>query len=313
MSSNPRNLDVPAAVENIYAAGCAWIDGEYVPIAEARIPITDTGFTRSDCTYDVVSVWEGHFFRLDDHLARFESSLRSARFQPALAPAARRAILFECVRKTGLRDAYVEMIVTRGVPQPGERDPRQFENRFYAFAIPYVWILKPELQDTGVAMIIARDTTRIDPGAIDPRVKNFHWGDLVRGLFEAYDRDATNVLLLNGAGEVTEGPGFNVFALADNVLWTPASGVLEGITRRSVIELAGRLDIEVREEMFPAELLYAAVELFITSTAGGVMPVTSLDGQPVNDGRPGPVTLKLRESYWNSHKQGNWSSVIDYD
>ncbi len=303
----------PAAPAARFAAGCAWIEGEYLPIAEARIPITDTGFTRSDCTYDVVAVWQGRFFRLEDHLDRFAASCRGGRFTAPLSRAAMREVLAGCVRRSALREAYVEMIVTRGVPPAGERDPRRFANRFYAFAIPYVWIAAPELQERGISLAVARDTQRIDPRSVDPRIKNFHWGDLVRGLFEAYDRDAANVVLLNAAGEVTEGPGFNIFALVGDALWTPASGMLEGITRRTVLELAERAGIAVRVGQFDAKTLYSARELFITSTAGGVMPVTRLDGATVGDGRPGPVTARLRQAYWDAHGDPALTTPVEYD
>ncbi len=312
MRSAVPGLEQPPVAAPEYAAGCAWIDGEYLPIAAARIPITDTGFTRSDCTYDVVSVWQGRFFRLDRHLQRFAASCRAARFRPPLDESGIRDVLHECVRRAALTDAYVEMIVTRGCPPPGVRDPRQFENRFYAFAIPYVWILAPELHERGIEMVVARETTRIDASAVDPRVKNFHWGDLTRGLFEAYDREASNVVLLNSAGQVTEGPGFNVFAYSDGVLWTPEAGVLEGITRATVIELAERAGIAVRVCMFGPERLHDAAEIFITSTAGGVIAVTQLDHRPVGDGRPGAVTRALGQAYWDAHGDPRWSSAVDY-
>src|SRR5207247_5915673 len=117
--------------ENVFAAGCAWIDGEYVPIGEARIPILDVGFVRSDLTYDVVGVWQGRFFRLEDHLDRLERGCRKIRLAPPKSRDELREILIETVRRSGLREAYVEAIVTRGVPAPGERDPRRFQPRFY--------------------------------------------------------------------------------------------------------------------------------------------------------------------------------------
>lgn len=308
--SAPATGVAAAVLDPRFADGCAWIDGTLVPIAEAHIPILDTGFTRSDCTYDVVAVWDGAFFRLDEHLDRFERSCRLGRFTPPLDRAGIRAVLLECVRASGLDHAYVEMIVTRGVPENGERDPRRFRNRFYAFAIPYVWIARPEQQEEGIAVVVARDTRRIDPAAVDPTVKNFHWGDLVRGLFEAYERDAHTVVLLNGAGEVTEGPGFNLFAVCAGTLWTPAAGVLEGITRRTVLELARRRGLPTQVSMFGAERLQAADELFITSTAGGVMPVTRLDGVALGDGHPGPVTRMLREAYWDAHRDPAWITPV---
>ncbi len=295
-----------------FANGCAWINGEFCPIERAAIPITDTGFTRSDVTYDVVGVWNGRFFRLDDHLDRFERSWRAMRMQPHLAREDMRRILVECVARSGLRDAYVEMILTRGVPVDGDRDPRNFENRFYAFAIPYVWIARPERQLAGLAIVIANSARRIPPDSVDPTVKNFHWGDLVRGLFEAYDRGAVTAVLLDGDGNVTEGPGFNVFALSNGRLVTPAHGVLQGITRRTVLELAARSGVETAVIPFGADALRAAREVFLTSTAGGVMPVTKVDDTVIGNGEPGPLTLALRDAYWAAHDDPAWTVAVTY-
>lgn len=294
------------------SAGCAWIEGEYVPIAEARIPILDMGFVRSDLTYDVAGVWEGRFFRLDDHLARLARGCERLRLSPPVSFDEIRDILVETVRRSGLRDAYVEAIVTRGVPGPGERDPRRVQARFYAYAIPYQWILRPEDQDAGANVVIARDTRRIPPGAVDPTVKNFHWGDLVRGMFEAYDRGAAQPILTDGDGTITEGPGFNVFALQDGRLLTPAGGVLEGITRKTAIEIAGEEGIEVVAEDVPASALRDAAEMFLTSTAGGIIPVGRLDGEPVGDVVPGPVTARIRERYWALHADPRYTLAVEY-
>jgi branched-chain amino acid aminotransferase len=311
-TSSSSAAPVPASTDNSYAAGCAWIEGEYTPIAEARIPILDAGFVRSDLTYDVVGVWDGRFFRLDDHLARFQAGLKRIRLSSPFSNDEIKEILFEVVRRSGLREAYVETIVTRGVPIPGERDPRKWTPRFYAYAIPYVWIVRPAQQDIGTQAVVARETTRIQPSSVDPRVKNFHWGDLVRALFEAYDRDAWLAILTDGNGLVTEGPGFNVFALVDGTLRTPDVGVLEGITRKTVIELAREAGLPVSVSELAVDDLYRARELFFTSTAGGVMPVTTLDDKPVGDGRPGPVTSDLRTRYWDLHRDPRYAVAVDY-
>lgn len=298
--------------ESQFATGCAWIEGEYVPIGEARIPILDVGFVRSDVTYDVVAVWGGRFFRLEDHLARLEQSCRRIRIVPPVSRDELRTILSGVVRRSGLREAYVEAVFTRGVPAPGERDPRRWQPRLYAYAIPYVWIVRPELQERGTDVIVARDTRRIPPGAVDPTVKNFHWGDLVRGLFEAYDRGAWLPILPDGDGNVTEGPGFNVFAVRDGCLHTPERGVLEGITRMTAIEIAREQGREIRVGLVPVNLLYAADEIFLTSTAGGIMPVATLDGERVGGGGPGPVTRSIRDRYWELHTDPRYTTEVDY-
>jgi branched-chain amino acid aminotransferase len=295
-----------------FAAGCAWIEGSYVPIAEARIPILDTGFTRSDLTYDVVGVWDGRFFRLDDHLDRLFDGCAKLRMDPPLKRDAVADILTECVRRSGLRNSYVEVIVTRGVPAPGQRDPRQFDARIYAYAIPYVWIVTPEDQLVGTSLVIARGTQRIDPQAVDPTIKNFHWGDLVRGLFEAYDRGSWLPVLTDRHDNITEGPGFNVFAVVDGQLCTPAHGVLHGITRRTVVEIAAAEHLPTVVRDIQADELHSAEEIFLTSTAGGVMPVATLDGEPVGDGKPGPITTLLRQRYWDLHAASTHTTEISY-
>ena len=292
-----------------YEAGAAFVAGERVPIGEATISILDTGFSRSDVTYDVVGVWNGAFFRLDDHLARFERSCAELRLTLPYSREEMTEILLDLVRISGLRESYVEVLCTRGVPQAGSRDPRTFENRFYAYAIPYVWVLRPE---DAMDAVIARTVQRIPTSSVDPTVKNFHWGDLTRGLYEAYDRGARYPILLDAAGNVAEGPGFNVFALVDGRLLTPESGALEGITRRTVMELAAEEGIAVEACAIPEAEFRRGEELFATTTAGGVMPITSLDGEPVGDGGVGPVTRALRDRYWDAHSDPRYITPVDY-
>ena len=297
---------------NPLAAGAALIDGEVVPIDEARIPITDTGFARSDLTYDVVGVWGGAFFRLDKHLDRFERGCKRLRLDPGLGRDQIAAALTDLVRRTGLRESYVDIICTRGVPAPGSRDPRTFRNRFYAYAIPYVWLLQWDERDQGMDAVIPQSVQRIPASSVDPTVKNFHWGDLTRGLYEAYDRGGRFPVLLDGDGNITEGAGYNVFALVDGELLTPDAGALEGITRLTVIELARERGIPVRETRIAEATFRRGTELFATTTAGGVMAITSLDGQPIGDGTAGPVTRRLRDLYWEAHSDPRYITPIDY-
>lgn len=295
-----------------YADGAAYVEGRFVPVGEARVPILDWGFLRSDATYDVAHVWRGNFFRLEDHLDRFERGMARLRMSPPEGREEIRAILLECVRLSGLRDAYVEMICTRGVPQSGSRDPRESANNIFAFAVPFVWIADPEKQETGLHAAISR-VRRIAPESVDPTVKNYHWLDLQMGLFDAYGRGGETAILTDAEDNVVEGPGFNVFALEGGRLFTPDRGVLEGITRKTVIELTDGLGVPLEERAVTADELRRADEVFVTSTAGGIMPVTTVDGDPVGDGRPGPVTLRLREAYWKLHEDPRLSLPVRYD
>ncbi|WP_020070512.1 aminotransferase class IV [Paraburkholderia caledonica] len=294
-----------------FSNGVAFIEGVYMPVSEATIPILDRGFVRSDATYDVAHVWKGSFFRLGDHIDRFFESMRSLRMSLPYSKEQIEHILTECVRKSGLRDAYVQMTCTRGVPTRGSRDPRECINRFYAFAQPFVWIANDEQRERGLSMIVS-GVQRIPPAAVDPRVKNFHWLDLTMGIFEAYDRGAIVAVLGDGHGHVTEGAGFNVFLVKDGILATPDSGVFEGMTRRTVIELAGLLDRRCEVRPVSPDELRQADEIFLSSTAGGIMPVTVLDGEPVGGGCVGGITRQFAGEYWRRQETGWLGTPIDY-
>ena len=309
MGNEVTGWNVTTEGREAFADGAAFVDGRFVPIAEARVPILDWGFLRSDATYDVAHVWRGSFFRLEDHLDRFERSMESLRLSLPLARDDIRDVLVECVRLSGLREAYAEIICTRGIPKPGSRDPRDCENRFYAFVVPFVWIADPDKQDRGLHAVIS-GRQRIAPSSVDPTVKNYHWLDLEVGLLEAYERGGETVILTDAEDNVVEGPGFNVFAVHDGAISTPDSGVLQGITRRTVIELANDHGIPIEERTVPATSLRRADEAFLSSTAGGIMPVTTVDGQTIGKGEPGPITLRLREAYWQLHEDPRYSLAV---
>ncbi len=293
-----------------YSQGAAYVRGQYLPIGEAAVPLTDWGFLRSDATYDVVTVWQGAFFRLDAHLERFMASCARFRLDPGRSPAQITAVLEHCVRLSGLRDAYVEMIVTRGQPPWGSRDPRLAVNQFYAFAVPYVWIANAEQRERGLNLVVS-DVQRIPASSVDPRAKNYHWNDLTMGLLGALDAGGDTVVLTDGAGHVVEGPGFNVFCVnALGQLVTPAQGVLEGITRRTVIEMAQALGLPLQVRALPVQELRSAREVFLSTSGGGVLPVTRLDGQAVGDGAVGPVTHQFVQTYWNWHRDPRFSRPV---
>jgi branched-chain amino acid aminotransferase len=313
MDTEKMEQDVRAAKDRgSYADGAAFVDGRFVPIAEARVPILDWGFLRSDATYDVAHVWRGSFFRLEDYLDRFERSMEQLRLSPPYDRGEIRDILIECVRLSGLRDAYAEVICTRGIPKPGSRDPRDCENRFYAFAVPFIWIADPEKQERGLHAVIG-SKQRIAPESVDPTVKNYHWLDLEAGLLESYERGGETVILIDAEDNVVEGPGFNVFAAKNGTIFTPDRGVLEGITRKTIIELAAEHGIKPEARPVPAEELRRADEVFLSSTAGGVIPVTTVDGEALGNGEPGPMTRQLREAYWDLHDDPRFSLPVRYD
>ncbi|KAL1857045.1 hypothetical protein Daus18300_010493 [Diaporthe australafricana] len=295
-----------------FAQGIAWVEGQLVPLSEARIPLMDQGFLHSDLTYDVPSVWDGRFFRLDDHITRLEASCKKLRLKLPLPRDDIKKMLVTMVAKSGIKDAFVELIVTRGVKGVRGARAEDLSNNLYMFITPFIWVMEPELQYNGGSAIIARTVRRVPPGAIDPTVKNLQWGDLTKGMFEAADRGATHPFLTDGDGNLTEGSGFNICLIKDGTLHTPDRGVLEGVTRRSVFDVARSLGIPVRLEVVPVEMAYQCDEIFMCTTAGGIMPITKLDGQPVKDGKVGPITKKIWDAYWAMHYGPDYSFEIDY-
>ena len=294
-----------------YPDGVAFLDGQYLPVSEARISVLDWGFLHSDATYDTVHVWNGAFFRLDLHLDRFFGGLEKLRMTIPFDRDGVAEILQNCVALSGHRAAYVEMLCTRGVSPSFSRDPRDAVNNFMAFAVPFGSVANAEQLRRGLNVAISSQV-RIPPSSVDPAIKNYHWLDLVRGLYDAYDRNAETALILDANGNVAEGPGFNVFMVKDGRLATPAADVLPGITRRTVFDLCAECGLEVAATEVSVEALKAADEVFITSTAGGIMPVTTLDGSPVGDGAVGPVTKRLMALYWDRHSDPAWSLPVRY-
>ena len=174
--------------KNGLQAGAAWIDGRVMPIAAARLPINDWGIIHSDITYDVVPAWDGGFFRLDDYIGRFQNSVAALRLDVGMDSPAIAAALTEMVAASGLRNAYVAMVASRGVPLiPGTRDPRECGNHFYAWCVPYIRVMRADLPDAERSAWIAKSVRRIPETSVDPRVKNYHWGDFTAAMFEAKD------------------------------------------------------------------------------------------------------------------------------
>ena len=296
-------------MNEIFPQGYAWIDSKYVELAEAKIPILDWGFLRSDATYDVVHVWKGRFFRLDKHIDRFFESAKKLRMPCQISRDELKKILANCVSKGKLESAYVEMIQTRGMSPKFVRDPRLATPRIMAFAVPFGWILKQEDFEKGLNVLLT-DIKRIPPSSVDPTIKNYHWMDLVTGMLDAYEKGNDTAVLVDENNNITEGPGFNLFCINDSGIFTPDHGVLEGITRQSVFDLAKELHLPIMKKSISVEELYNAEELFATSTAGGIMPITKVSGKEIGKGSVGNLTRQLHKLYWEKHSDDSWSTSI---
>ncbi|MBS35540.1 MAG: branched-chain amino acid transferase [Thiotrichales bacterium] len=294
-------------------SGVGFMDGRYRPRGELCLPITDLGFLLSDMAYDALHVRNGSFFRLQDHLDRFERSIARRRYTNF--PHGRDEmceILFECVRRSGLRDAMVMMVATRGDQVGYSKDLRLCKNRFMAWSSPYYGVVSNDEMTNGTSITVS-GVQRIPPESVDPTVKNFARLDFCEALWDAYDKDCTHAVLVDDEGHLTEGRGWNLFVYRNGEIVTPQAGVLEGITRATVIELARRGNIDARLALIDENDLRSADEVFITSSAGGIIPVIRVDDIPVGDGSPGPVTERLQDLYRAAHDDPRYATPIEYD
>ena len=289
------------------------MNGQIIPVSEAKISVFDWGLTRSDITYDVVHVWEGAFFRIEDYLDRFEVSMKKMRLDVGMDRSAIRNALIELVATSGLQSAYVSMVASRGTPLiPGTRDPRGCRNHFYAWAVPFIWVIPEAVAKRGAHISVARDSRRIPSNSVDPTVKNYHWGDMTAALFQALDAGYDTTVLLDHNNLVTEGPGFNIFAVINGKVVTPKSGMLEGISRKTVLEICAALDIPCAATDISEEAFMNAEEVFTATTAGGPVPVTRVNGRIFGNDAIGPLTAKNLHTYWDWHKREDLALKIRY-
>lgn len=290
--------------------GIGFIDGHYCRREKLSLPVSDLGFGLCDMAYDAVHVCDGKFFRLEDHLDRFQRAIERRRYDTlGYDRSGIREVLFECVRRAELRDAMVHVVATRGTPEGFTKDLRSCKNRLLAWSAPYYAVVADEHVENGVGVIIST-VLRVPPDSIDPTVKNFARLDFSSALLEAYDRGSTHAILLDHDGNVTEGRGWNLFALFGGELVTPDSGVLEGITRRTVMELCEESNVHARFGRIPGERLREADEIFMASTAGGLIPINAVDGKTIGDGAAGPVTRNLRDRYWALHGNPRYTTPV---
>ena len=300
-------------MEKDLSLGAAWMNGHVLPISQATIPVNDWGLVHSDITYDVVPVINGAFFRFEEYLSRFFSSMESLYLDPGMNKSEVQKALHQMVSQSGLRDSYVAMVCSRGKPKiPGSRDPRDCENHFFAWCVPYVHVIKPEIIDQGATAWISQNVYRIPEESVNPRVKNYHWGDFTQGIFEAKDNKYETVILLDFDGNVTEGPGFNVFAVKDGVLITPDRGVLAGVSRKTVLEIADYLGIGTSIRPLSVDELLAADEVFLSSSGGGVIPIVRVNETIYGNGVKGPISVRLNETYWQWTTLEKYRDPINY-
>lgn len=276
-----------------------WLDGKIVDGADARVPVTDHGFLYGDGVFEGIRVAAGRVYRIDDHLARLDASARAIGMDLA-AVGGRGAlgeIVLETLRAFGHADAYVRLIVSRGEGALGV-DPTSCPTPRVVCIAAALRLFPEELLARGLDLVTSR-WRRPSPDMLDPAVKSMNYLNNALAKLDARRQGADEALLLNAAGLVAEASVANVFVAAAGVLRTPppCDGALAGLTRAGVLEIAAELGIPSEERSLRRVDLLAADEVFLTGSGAGIVPVRSLDGEPVGPGRPGPLTARIRAAF----------------
>jgi branched-chain amino acid aminotransferase len=286
-----REAVVPAAAEPII-----YVNGAFVPEAEARISVLDHAVLYGDGVFDTVVAWNGAIFELDAHLDRFFRSLAAGSLASPVSRSELVGLLGEALRRNGLRNAYIKWIVTRGSNGTPLMDPKGCIPNLIILALPYIHRFDETSRPRGIRLKTA--AIRRPPGhVLDPRVKSLNYLNLVMAKLEARAAGADEALLLDVHGRLCEAPGYNVFVLHGRTLRTPVHDILEGITRATVMNLARKADLDVEACDLELYHAYTSDELLLCSTAGGVLPAAEIDGRRIGSGDPGPVFRALDRAY----------------
>ena len=280
-----------------------YMNGDYVPLNEAKISILDQGFLLGDGVFDVVSAWNGSLFKLDAHIERFFQSLQAAMLNTSMSHDDWRDAIIETVRRNGLRDATVRFIVTRGVSTKVVADPRDFDPTIIIWPAPYIFLADEKKRVEGIRLFISH-LRAFSPDTLDPRYKCLDRLHFQLAKIEALDAGCDDVIWLAPGGHVGEGPASNLFMAKGGKLFTPGEGVLRGITRQAFMEIAGEAGIPCIEANLTLFDLYSADELFTCSTAGGALAVREIAGRKIQDPVPGPITQELDRRYWEKRDSG---------
>ncbi len=287
--------------------GAACINGEFLPIGDAKIWILDGGFFPGVLVYDTLSAREGCIFKLGAHVDRLFRSMQAVRIAIPQSKKEVGDLIVETVRRSGLRDAYIQCIVTRGPRSAAPID--RWTPTLIVYAIPYLGVVPPETIAAGAKLRTA-SVRNLPPQCLDPKIKHFNRLHFYLAQLEAMDAGADDVLLLDLDGYVSECRAANVFALLQGRLCTPAEGILLGITRQTVFEMAAREGVEAVQTRMTLHDFYNAEEVFACTTAGGIIPVVEVDGRRIGDGRPGKLSQRFEKLYWQLHVDSEYATPV---
>lgn len=282
-----------------------YVSGEFVPKEQARISVYDHGFLYGDGVFEGIRAYSGRVFKLEEHIERLYRSARAIMLEIPHTPDEMSELVLETCRRNQLTDGYIRVVVSRG---PGDLgiDPRNCHGAASVVIIADRLTMYPKsMYENGMA-VITTSTRRNSPSALDPNIKSLNYLNNILAKIEVNraakaggDVPVGEGLMLNLDGYVAEATGDNIFVVKGGSLLTPPTyvGILEGITRNTVIEVADRLGIACREQVFTMTAVYGADEVFLTGTGAEVIPVVRVDDRPIGDGTPGPVTRMLISAF----------------
>ncbi|MEZ6049571.1 MAG: branched-chain-amino-acid transaminase [Planctomycetaceae bacterium] len=274
-----------------------YINGEFFPEEDAKISVYDHGLLYGDGVFEGIRVYSGKVFLHQDHIDRLYESAKAIRLQIPIDKSEMIKAVEESVARNKIDDGYVRLVITRGAGSLG-LDIRRTSNPQVIIIAATISLYPEEYYRDGLKLITA-SSIRNHPQALSPRIKSLNYLNNILAKIEATDMGCIEALMLNHKGEVSECTGDNIFIIKDGILKTPPTdaGILEGVTRNAVIKLAQEAGIEVQEVNMTRHDVYIADECFLTGTAAEVIPVVSIDGRILGDGKPGSITKDLLERF----------------
>ncbi|MEW5898666.1 MAG: branched-chain-amino-acid transaminase [Bacillota bacterium] len=270
-----------------------FLNGEFVPEEQAVVSVFDHGLLYGDGVFEGIRAYCGRVFKLGEHLDRLYESARTIMLQIPLSKAEMQEVVLETLRRNNQRDAYIRLVVSRGVGDLG-LDPLKCPKPTVFCITATIQLYPDELYEKGLEVVTV-STRRNIAEACNPRVKSLNYLNNIYAKIEANLAGVPEAIMLNSEGYVAEATGDNIFIVKNGILITPPSyaGILEGITRNAVMEIARQKGIPVEEKLFTLHDVYTADECFMTGTAAEVIPTVKVDGRPIGTGRPGEMTWEL--------------------
>ncbi|HEY3754886.1 MAG TPA: branched-chain-amino-acid transaminase [Opitutaceae bacterium] len=274
-----------------------YLDGRFVDEADAKVSVFDHGLLYGDGVFEGIRLYDGNVFRLDEHLERLEYSAKAILLDLPASRAELAQATCETCRQNGLRDAYIRLVVTRGVGDLGLAPWNCARPSLFIIASK-IALYPPEYYENGLA-IVTVPTRRIGPAALPPTIKSLNYLNNILGKIEARQFGALEAIMLNEQGYVAECTADNVFIVHKGAIITPAAsqGALRGITRGTILDIGQQLQVPVRETDMTRYDIWCADECFLTGTGAEVIPVTKLDGRVIGTGKPGPITQRVLEAF----------------